>query len=187
MNQCLNKSVEWSIQWLTYKNSCLLLCWMNQCGWMNQFSKWFNDSLIQTVISCHLLVWLCNCRKSQWKPPSTNTQEWHKQWEVTAVNWTERTNAPSPVQSHNPLSLSSSHPGLFSDSLKVPSRIKSVLRRFRASFSSYNLHISLRGFKRRYLKSQQLSWDQRVFMNSHLYCNTHIHQSQPRSDDKIKA
>lgn len=152
---------------------------------MNQFSKWFNDSLIQTVISRHLLVQLCNCRKSY--SYSTNTQEWHKQWEVTAVNWTERTNAPSPVQSHNPLSLSSSHPGLFPDSLKVPSRIKSVLRRFRASFSSYNLHISLRGFKRRYLKSQQLSWEQCVFMNTHLYCNPHIHQTQLRSDDQIKA
>ncbi len=45
----LNKSIEWTIQWLTHIHSYLFHSWMNQCVRTNRLSERFNDSRLITV------------------------------------------------------------------------------------------------------------------------------------------
>ncbi len=45
----LNKSIEWTIHWLTHMHSCLFHSWMNQCVRTNRLSERFNDSRLITV------------------------------------------------------------------------------------------------------------------------------------------
>ncbi len=56
----LSKSIEYMIQWLVaewikcsewinWVDDSMTCCWMNQVFWVNQLSRWFNDSLLNEL------------------------------------------------------------------------------------------------------------------------------------------
>ncbi len=53
------------IQWLINKDSHLFRSQMNQWCWMNQLSKWFNDSLIKIAI-CFVHKWISDVEWISW-------------------------------------------------------------------------------------------------------------------------